>query len=150
MQWTEDDRFTDGGQPKDVETYEVGDSGPTLTISDVERKDFVKYAGASGDFNRVHYDEPYARAADYESVIGPGMLTAGYVARMVTEWFDLSSFRAFSTRFEAPVKPGDRLTVKGTVSDVSEGQPIEAETRVVNQADETVATGEVSVDVVRE
>lgn len=149
VQWTGDDRLADGGQTPDPQEYAVGDSGPTLTIDDVERKDFVKYAGASGDFNRVHYNEPYAEDAGYDSVIGQGMLTAGYAARMVTEWFDLSSIRAFSIRFETPLKPDDRLTITGTVSDVLEGPTVEAEHRVVNQANETVASGEVIVDVAR-
>ena len=96
----------------------VGDAGPMLTVPDVQRKDFVKYAGASGDFTRIHYDEPYVRAAGHESVFAQGMLTAGYAARMVTGWFGLGAITRFVTRFRAQLFPGESVVVTGEISDV--------------------------------
>ncbi|MEF8906584.1 MAG: MaoC family dehydratase N-terminal domain-containing protein, partial [Haloarculaceae archaeon] len=68
----------------------AGDAGPKLTVEDIQRPDFVKYAGASGDFNPVHYSEPYAHATGSRSVFGQGMLTAGYAAHFVADWFGLA------------------------------------------------------------
>lgn len=140
------DLLSDGGRSSNHGSYEPGDSGPELVVPDLQRKDFVKYAGASGDFNRIHYDEPYAHAAGYDSVIGQGMLTAGYVSRMITDWFGLAAIRQFSTRFQAQVRPGDTLTVSGTVTDVSGGScpTTEAELAVTNQTGATVLTGTVT------
>ncbi len=44
-----------------VDGLEPGDAGPTVVVPDLERQQFVKYAGASGDFNPIHYDEPTRR-----------------------------------------------------------------------------------------
>jgi acyl dehydratase len=124
--------------------FNVGDAGPELVVEDLERKDFVKYAGASGDFNPLHYDEPYAKATGNESVFGQGMLTAGYVARMVTDWVGLNRVSNFSVRFQTPVWPGDTITVTGEVTDVvktDDGETVTADLVASNQDNETVVTG---------
>jgi acyl dehydratase len=109
----------DNGQHRpDVDNVAVGDAGPTLTVPDVQRKDFVKYAGASGDFTRIHYDEPYVRATGHESVFAQGMLIAGYAARMVTGWFGLEAITWFETQFRSQLFPGDSVLVTGDVTDV--------------------------------
>ena len=58
-----------------------GDAIPPVVVERLSRTDLVKYAGASGDFNPIHHDEEFARAAGNPSVFGHGMLTAGFVAR---------------------------------------------------------------------
>lgn len=93
----------------------VGDTGPTIEVDPVDRLDFVKYAGASGDFVRVHVDEAHARSLGHDSVFQHGMLTAAYAARLLTDWFGPAALVSFSTRFEAIVWPGDRLTIDGSV-----------------------------------
>ena len=128
----------------------VGDTGPELVVEDLERKDFVKYAGASGDFNPLHYDEPYAKATGNDSVFGQGMLTGGYVARMVTDWFGLNSISNFSIRFQARVWPGDTITVTGEVTDVTEtddGTIVAADLVATNQEDEAVVTGSAAANL---
>ena len=125
----------------------VGDVGPKLIVEGLKRKDFVKYAGASGDFNRLHYDEPYAKENGNESVFSQGMLTAGYVARMVTDWFGLNRISTFSVRFQSPVWPGDTITITGDVTEVAEtddGEAVTAELIASNQDDEAVITGSVT------
>ncbi|MCY4729948.1 hypothetical protein KY092_05165 [Natronomonas gomsonensis] len=128
----------------------VGDAGPELVIENLERKDFVKYAGASGDFNPLHYDEPYAKANGNDSVFGQGMLTAGYVARMVTNWFGIDRISNFSVRFQARVWPGDTITITGEVTDVTEtddGATITADLVATNQNGDAVITGSVTTDL---
>jgi len=73
----------------DLDSLSVGDIGPEVVFEDVQRENFVRYAGASGDFNPVHYDGPYAKAAGYPSVFGQGMFTAGIASRAATNWFRL-------------------------------------------------------------
>lgn len=76
------------------------------------RTDFVRYAGASGDFNPLHHDVEFARAAGLTDVMGHGMLSAGLLASAVTRWFGAERLRGFSVRFVRPVWPGDVLVAR--------------------------------------
>ena len=61
-----------------------GDALPSLSLR-VTRALLVRYAGASGDFNPIHHDEPFATgAAGYPSVFAHGMLTMGLTGRLLT------------------------------------------------------------------
>ena len=122
----------------------VGDAGPELVVEDIQRPDFVKYAGASGDFNPVHYSGPYARATGNRAVFGQGMLTAGYGAHMVADWFGLGNVTAYRTRFESRLWPGDTLSVTGEVTDVdsvADGTRVTASLTVESETD-TLVTGD--------
>ena len=128
----------------------VGDTGPRVVVEDLERRDFVKYAGASGDFNPIHYDEPHARAAGYDSVFAQGMLTAGVAAHAVSDFFGLGNVRSFDVRFQSQVWPGDTVTAVPEVTRIeSEGDAatVEAGVRVTNQDDEVVVSGEATAEV---
>lgn len=67
-----------------AEDVSEGDDGPVV-IEDVRRKEFVQYAGASGDFNPIYYNKAYAKEAGNNSVFGRRMCTAGYVAHMISD-----------------------------------------------------------------
>ena len=121
----------------------VGDSGPTVIVEGLAPQDFVRYAGASGDFNPIHYDEPYARALGNDGVFGQGMLTAGYAGHFVSDWFGLDSVRRFRSRFTGRVWPGDTLTVNGEVTSV-DSLEVTAELTVTRQTGETVLLGNVT------
>ncbi|WP_339105827.1 MaoC family dehydratase N-terminal domain-containing protein [Haloterrigena salinisoli] len=127
---------------RSIADLEVGDAGPTVVVEDVERKHFVKYAGASGDFNPIHYDEPYARAAGNESVFGQGMFTAGVASRVVTDWFPLEAVDSFGVRFQSQVFPDDTIVATGEVVDrqADEGA-VEVDLEATNQHGETLLTG---------
>ena len=136
------------GRRQTVEDISAGEVR-TTTVENVERRDFVKYAGASGDFNPIHYDEPYATDAGNPSVFAQGMWTAGIASTVVTDWFGVGAVRGFSTRFEARVFPDDTITARATVVAVEDGASPTAEVNieVVNQADEVVVTGEATIDL---
>ncbi len=85
----------------------VEDMGPTTVIEGLTPQDFVRYAGASGDFNPIHYDERYAKALGNPGVFGQGMLTAGCAGQFLANWFGLANLGEFRTRFTARVWPGD-------------------------------------------
>src|SRR5215472_14953203 len=77
----------------------------------VTRLDLVKYAGASGDFNVIHWSDRAARAVGLPSVIAHGMYTMAQAGRFVTEWAgDPGAVTEFGVRFSAmvPVPDDDR------------------------------------------
>jgi peroxisomal enoyl-CoA hydratase 2 len=94
----------------------VGDEAPPLVVEDLSRTHFVRYAGASGDFNPMHHDDTVATSVGNPSVFGHGMLTAGLMARVVKDWFGPESLRRFQVRFSKQVWPGETLTCKATVT----------------------------------
>lgn len=77
---------------------------------------FVKYAGASGDFNPMHHDDTIATQVGNPSVFGHGMLTMGLAGRVLTDWFGPTAMRRYQVRFAKPVWPGDVLTATATVT----------------------------------
>lgn len=127
------------------EEIDVGDSGPTIVVENLRHEDFVRFAGATGDFNPMHYDDTYARDAGFRSAFGPGMLTGSYGARMVAKWFGLASINRIKFRFTDKVWPGDTLTVEGTVDAVDaalDGKSVRVSFNVRNQRDLVVLEGE--------
>ncbi|WP_246084433.1 FAS1-like dehydratase domain-containing protein [Salinadaptatus halalkaliphilus] len=145
----DDDGASDVSAPdaESVETLQsladasVGDTGPTVVVEDLERKHFVKYAGASGDFNPIHYDEPYARDAGNPSVFGQGMFTAGVASRVATDWFALADIDSFSVRFQSQVFPGDTIVATGEITDISDAGTVEVTLEAATAAGETLLTG---------
>jgi 3-hydroxybutyryl-CoA dehydratase len=92
------------------------DHGPPFAVGPITRTDIVRYAGASGDFNPIHHDEPFAQSAGLPSVMAHGMLSAGILASFVTRWFGPESVRRYKVRFREHVWPGDMLQAEGRVS----------------------------------
>jgi len=72
------------------------------------RADLIKYAGASGDFNVIHWNERVATEVGLPSVIAHGMLTMGTVIRIVTDWLgDPGKVNEYSARFTRPIPVPD-------------------------------------------
>jgi acyl dehydratase len=89
----------------------MGELKTQRRIGPVTRTDFVRYAGAGGDFNPLHHDDGYARALGLPSVFGMGMWTAGLLASFVCEHIALPHLKSLDLRFRSPVWPGDGLTL---------------------------------------
>lgn len=86
-----------------VSEVREGDELPTLRVS-VTRADLVRYAGASGDFNPIHWNERIAKAVGLPDVIAHGMLTMALAGRLVSDWVgDPGAITRYSTRFTRPV-----------------------------------------------
>ena len=98
----------------------VGDAAPPLVIENLTRTHFVKYAGASGDFNPMHHDDTIAAQVGNPSVFGHGMLSAGLMARVVKDWFGPEAMRKFNVRFAKQVWPGESLTFTAVVTGVND------------------------------
>ena len=93
-----------------------------LSSEVVTTQQLVRYAGASDDYNRIHYDQAYAVDAGLGGVIAHGMLTMGFMARAVTDWAGpLGRVRRIAARFTAPVRPGDVVRVIGRVTSADDG-----------------------------
>jgi len=74
----------------------------------VRRVDLVRYAGASGDFNVIHWNERVARSVGLPDVIAHGMFTMALAARVVTDWAgDPGAVVDYGVRFTRPVPVPD-------------------------------------------
>lgn len=88
----------------------IGTQLPPLTVP-LTRADLVRYAGASTDFNPIHWSDRMARRVGMPSVIAHGMLTMATALRIVTDWVgDPAKVRAYSCRFTSPVPVPDDET----------------------------------------
>lgn len=102
---------------------EAGDVLAERTFT-VTRADLIRYAGASGDFNPIHWSDRIAQDAGLPSVISHGMLTMALAARVVTDWAgDPAAMVEYGARFSRPVVvPDDAegvvVTVTASVRDV--------------------------------
>ncbi len=99
------------------EKVNVGDQVINLTKPPVTRQQLVRYAGASGDFNPLHFHDEVGRALGFEGPIAHGMLIMGMVAQAVTHWIPKSSLKKIKVRFKGATLPGDVITVTGWVKD---------------------------------
>jgi acyl dehydratase len=101
----------------------------------ITRLDLVKYAGASGDFNVIHWNERLARSVGLPNVIAHGMFTMAQAGKFVTEWAgDPGAVLDFGVRFSAMVG----------VPDDEHGATIEFSGKVLDKLGEN----KVTVDIV--
>ncbi|MHA3702632.1 MaoC/PaaZ C-terminal domain-containing protein [Jatrophihabitans sp. YIM 134969] len=85
----------------------VGDPLPSITVT-LHRADLVRYAGASGDFNVIHWNDRVATEVGLPGVIAHGMLTMAHAVRVVTAWAgDPSRVESYGVRFTRPVPVPD-------------------------------------------
>jgi acyl dehydratase len=82
----------------------------------IERADLVRYAGASGDFNPIHWNEEWATSVGLPGVIAHGMFSMAVAARMLSAYAgDPAAIKRLRVRFSAMIRPGQTLTVAGEV-----------------------------------
>ncbi|MEU6192958.1 MaoC family dehydratase [Streptomyces sp. NPDC047061] len=85
------------------EDVEVGTELPAQTFP-VTRATLVRYAGASGDFNPIHWNEKFAKEVGLPDVIAHGMFTMAEAIRVVTDWIgDPGAVVDYGVRFTKPV-----------------------------------------------
>jgi acyl dehydratase len=109
----------------------VGDQLPAQEFR-VTRADLVRYAGASGDFNPIHWNERFAKAVGLPDVIAHGMFTMATAVRVVTDWAgDPGAVVEYGVRFTRPVvvpdPDGVTLAVRGAVREVRDDGLVEVE-----------------------
>ena len=112
----------------------VGDELPALTVT-LTRGQLVRYAGASLDFNPIHWNQRVATAVGLPDVIAHGMLTMALAGRIVTDWTgDPTTVLEYGVRFTRPV----------IVPDDEAGARVEI-TAVVGQVDADAGTARVDI-----
>jgi acyl dehydratase len=94
------------------------------------RRDLVRYAGASGDFNFIHWNERIAKSVGLPDVIAHGMLTMALAGRFLSEWAgDPGAIAEYGVRFSAPVvvhddDKGATVEFAGTVTEKLDGRRV--------------------------
>ena len=121
----------------------VGATAPEVSHR-LSRTDFVRYAGASGDYNPMHHDEIKATKAGQPSVFGHGMLSMAILGRALTDWAGPAAIRSYQVRFVKQTWPGDTLTTHVEVTDVSDGVAT-VQCSLRNQDDEPVVSGTATI-----
>jgi len=97
-------------------TIKIGDEMPPLTKPPVSEVQLVRYAGATGDFNPLHYMESAGKNAGQGGVIAHGMLIMGFMGQAADGWMPGCRLKKLKTRFIKPTRPGDVITVYGKVT----------------------------------
>lgn len=111
---------------------EVGTELPSAELG-VQRLDLVKYAGASGDYNLIHWNERTATAVGLPNVIAHGMFTMAEAGRVVTDWVgDPGAVIGYGVRFSRPVvvpddDTGATITVRGVVKEKLDDRRVQVE-----------------------
>jgi acyl dehydratase len=99
----------------------AGEERSQVVVSDLKRTQIVMYAGAGGDFNPLHTDEPFAtQVAGNPTVMSHGMLVMGLAGQVLSDWFGVPNVRRYRARFQSPTWPGDTISVTAKVESVEE------------------------------
>jgi acyl dehydratase len=109
-----------------------------LTVGPITRTQIVRFAGAAGDFNPMHDDEPFARAAGQPGVFALGQLQAAILGAAVADWLGVGNVVAYGVRFRDKVWPGDRLVLSGEAADEEVGGVRRYELKATREVDGTV------------
>ena len=136
-----------------IEAVQVGYELPPQKFT-IRRADLVRYAGAAGDFNVIHWNERVAKSVGLPDVIAHGMYTMALAARVVTDWTgDPARVVEYGVRFTRPVPvpdddEGATVEVTGTVAALLEDGRVRvdltathASAKVLGRAQAVVALG---------
>src|SRR6476619_5841894 len=109
----------------------VGDALPAHDFP-IHRLDLIRYAGASGDFNIIHWNERVATSVGLPNVIAHGMFTMAEAVRVVTDWAgDPAAVVEYGWRFTRPIAVADPegavLHVEGEVRGVRDDGLVEVD-----------------------
>ncbi len=131
--------------------YEDIEEGMEVTplVKDPDTKQLVMWAGASGDYNPIHYDKDYAIKQGLPGVIVHGQLAGSFLGQMITDWIgDEGELKKLSLSYKGKNLPGQKLTCRGTVVKKSTEEGINLVSLriwIENPAGEKTLTGTASV-----
>ena len=130
------------------DAIKIGDAPAPLVCGPLTRTDFVRYAGASHDFNPNHHDEVYAQKSGNKAVFGMGMLAGGYCARALTDWFGIGALTRLRIRFASRFWPDDMLTCTAQVTAKDElNGTVECEFSAVDQNGQVIIRGDATAQL---
>ncbi len=97
----------------------VGVEIPEL-IKHPTTRQLVQYAGSSGDFYEIHYDQDFARSVSLPGVILHGLLKAGYLGQLLTDWVgDRGTLKSFEVSYRGVDVPGKPYRCRGRITKVA-------------------------------
>lgn len=127
----------------------VGAEVGPLTLPRISRTTLALFAGASGDHNPIHIDIDFAKAAGFDDVFAHGMLSMGYLGRLLIGWAPQRCIRSYSVRFVAMTPVHAEITCRGRVTAIDGGLAT-IELTVARADGVTTLVGEAVVEVHRE
>lgn len=126
---------------------QAGVKAPSITKVPTA-KQLVMWAGASGDFHPIHYDQEFARAEGLPGTVVHGLLKYQFLVQMLSDWMAGGGVRKVSARYLRMDFPGDELTCRGVVTAVTvkDGLQIaDCDIWIENQRGERTTTGTATV-----
>jgi acyl dehydratase len=125
------------------ESVEVGSELPGQSFP-IKRVNLVMYAGASGDFNVIHWSERVAKSVGLPDVIAHGMLSMASAGRVLTDWVgDPAAVVEYGVRFTRPVVVPDDdigalLEVSGRVTEKLDARRVRVELTATSSGDKVL------------
>ena len=131
------------------EEIEVGSEIPTLTKMPTTRQ-LVMWAGASGDYNPIHYDQDLARRRGLDGVIVPGQLVTAFLGQLLARWMgEQGRLKKLSASFKGMSCPGQTIACRGRVTrKAAEGHLVELAVWAENSQGEKTVSGTAVVELV--
>jgi acyl dehydratase len=135
------------------DSVDVGSELPAQTFP-LKRINLVMYAGASGDFNVIHWNERSAKSVGLPDVIAHGMLTMAEAGRVLTDWVgDPAAVVEYGVRFTRPVvvpddDTGALLEVSGRVTEKLEDRRVRVELTATSGGDKVLGQARAVVQLV--
>lgn len=103
----------------------AGDALPAIE-KEIDQEKIMAWARISGDFNRLHVDPAYAAETRFKGTIAHGPMSLAFLNQLMMTCFGAKWVRGgklLDVRFVAPIRPGDRIRVGGTITAVTEDGP---------------------------
>ncbi|HKC18816.1 MAG TPA: MaoC/PaaZ C-terminal domain-containing protein [Candidatus Dormibacteraeota bacterium] len=124
----------------------VGQELPELVKHPTTRQ-LVQYAGAQGDFYEIHYDQEYARSVGLPGVILHGLLKAGFLGQLVTDWIgDDAALQSLEVSYRGVDVPGRPYRCRGTVTKV-DGKDVELEVWGEDESGKRTTVGKATIQL---
>ena len=124
----------------------VGDEIPELVKHPTTRQ-LVQYAGAQGDFYEIRYDQDYARSIGLPGVILHGLLKAGFLGQLVTDWLgDRGTLKTFEVSYRGLDVPGKPYRCRGKITKV-DGRQVELEVWGEDEGGQRTTVGSATVEM---
>lgn len=121
-----------------TESVSVGSELPLLKVGPISRQTLALFAGATGDHNPMHVDLDAAKSVGLPDVFAHGMLSMGYLGRLLTNWVPQQRIRSYRVRFVAITPVHGEPTCTGRVTHVDD---IEGERRATVELAVRLADG---------
>ena len=130
-----------------LDSLNVGDVIPELTVQPISRTTLALYAGASGDHNPIHIDIDFAKKFGMDDVIAHGMLIMAYAGRCLTSWVPQSSLQRYAVRFASMTQIGDTITCNGRVAEKLDNKQVRVEIQAADQDGDVKLIGEAVIQL---